>query len=179
MISFILPTLNDEAALGPALASLGPGISAGLIREVIFADGGSTDGTAAIAEAVGARLTPGPRARDARLRAAGAAARGAWLMFLDPRLRLHPDWPAGARDHIAAFPDKAGWTPLAGGGWLNLRARLTARPGSAHGLLLTATLYALVGGHGPAPDPEADLARRIGRARLRPMAVIASLRPSG
>jgi glycosyltransferase involved in cell wall biosynthesis len=179
LISFVLPTLNDERALGPALAALAPGIGAGMIREVIFADGGSTDDTPAIAEAVGARLIPGPRARDARLRAAGGAARGVWLMFLDPRLRLRADWPDAARDHLAAFPEMAGWTILRGGRWSNLRARLTARPGVAHGLLLPAALYARTGGHAPARDPEADLARRIGRARLRPTAMIASIGPSG
>lgn len=179
MISFILPTLNDERALGPALGALAPGIAAGLIREVILADAGSTDDTAAIADAVGAHVIGGPRARDARLRAAAATARGPWLMFLSPRLRLHPDWPGPARDHMIGFPDAAGWTALAGASLANLRARLTARPGAAHGLLIPAALYADVRGHGPARHPEADLARRLGRRRLRPTAMIASLAPSG
>ena len=53
-VSVVIPTLNAEAELGPCLAALGPGLQAGLLRELVISDGGSTDGTRAIAEAADA-----------------------------------------------------------------------------------------------------------------------------
>ena len=55
-LSVIIPTLNAAGDLPLCLESLLPGLEAGLIREVIVADGGSTDATAAIADACGARV---------------------------------------------------------------------------------------------------------------------------
>ena len=60
-ISVIIPTLNAAGALRrslPGIASLG---ALSMLREVIFADGGSSDETAAIAEAAGALFVEAPR----------------------------------------------------------------------------------------------------------------------
>ena len=44
-LSIVIPTYNARHTLGPALAALAQIEAVGLIKEVIIADGGSTDGT--------------------------------------------------------------------------------------------------------------------------------------
>jgi glycosyltransferase involved in cell wall biosynthesis len=124
VITILIPTRDSARLLGPTLGALAPGLSSGLIREVVFADEGSTDETAAIAEEVGARFTRAPFDP--------AAARGAWLLRLPDAARLTPNWPEALRRHIAGRPDRGGWAPLSGAPLANLRARLTVRPGPRH-----------------------------------------------
>jgi glycosyltransferase involved in cell wall biosynthesis len=182
MISIIVPTLNAAPALGPALAALAEGLREGVVRELILADGGSTDDTAEIAEAVGAQLLAGPPERAARLAAGAAVARGGWLMFVEADAPLAPDWPAAARAHIAAAPEAAGWFPLRAGpggpalgaALANFSARLLARPAPAQGLLIARPLYDHVGGHGGGA-----LIRRLGRRRLRALASVAAAPRAG
>jgi rSAM/selenodomain-associated transferase 2 len=185
MISVVIPTLDAEATLGPTLASLMPGLREGLVREVIFADGGSADATAEIAEAVGARLVTAPGGRGAQMAAGAAAARGDWLMFLHADAALSADWPEAARRHMGAHAGRAGWcdlrfdaegpAPALVARWANLRARLFALPCGDQALLLSARLYAQAGGHRPIPIMEdVALARRLGRRRLRPLGCVAT-----
>jgi glycosyltransferase involved in cell wall biosynthesis len=54
-VTVVLPALNEEAALPAALASFPPGI------DVVVVDNGSSDGTAAVAAAAGARVVTEPR----------------------------------------------------------------------------------------------------------------------
>src|SRR5205807_2351474 len=65
---------------------------AGIVREVIVADGGSSDETAAHARAAGARVVVAPRGRGSQLAAGAAAATGDWLLFLHADCRLEPGW---------------------------------------------------------------------------------------
>jgi rSAM/selenodomain-associated transferase 2 len=185
VISVVIPTLNAAPFLGPTLGALGAGITAGAIREVIFADGGSDDETAAIAEAVGADLAPAPRGRGPQLRAGAAAAKGEWLLFLHADTRLSPDWPEAMLAHAAQFPDRAGWCPLrfddAGAaaevtaGWANRRSALFGLPYGDQGLLIARRLYHTVGGHPPIPLMEdVALARALGRRRLRRLTCVAT-----
>ena len=92
MISVIIPTRNSERALVPTLAALVPGATAGLVAEVLIADGGSQDDTAAVADVAGCNfmMVEGPLAR--RLKAAASAARMPWLMFLRPGIVLDTPW---------------------------------------------------------------------------------------
>jgi glycosyltransferase involved in cell wall biosynthesis len=87
-LSVILPTLNAAADLPLALESLLPGLEAGLIREVIVADGGSTDATCAIAASTGAAVIDSAPGRGKQLRAGAEAARGEWLLFCPAWRRL-------------------------------------------------------------------------------------------
>ena len=59
-------------------------------------DGGSDDGTADIAGALGARVMSAPRGRGAQLAAGVAAARGEWLLLLHADTRLEPGWRQAA-----------------------------------------------------------------------------------
>ena len=44
-ISIVIPTLNSQNTVRKTLASLFEGIEAGIVRELIVVDGGSTDQT--------------------------------------------------------------------------------------------------------------------------------------
>ena len=83
-LSIIIPTFNEAAAIGPLLARLrAEALATPLGLELIVADGGSTDATAALAAAAGARVLACPRqGRAAQLNHGAAAARGPVLYFL-------------------------------------------------------------------------------------------------
>ena len=57
MFSIIIPTHDSERALVPTLAALVPGATAGIVREVIVADGGSRDETEQVADIAGCRVS--------------------------------------------------------------------------------------------------------------------------
>ena len=84
MFSIIIATHDSERALVPTLAALVPGATAGIVREVIVADGGSRDETEQVADIAGCRFLVSAEPLGARLKAAAATARGDWLMFLRP-----------------------------------------------------------------------------------------------
>ncbi|MCX8134520.1 MAG: TIGR04283 family arsenosugar biosynthesis glycosyltransferase [Roseococcus sp.] len=168
----MIPTLNAAARLPPLLAQL----RAAGVGEVILADGGSTDGTTALA---GARVIAAPRGRGAQLRAGTAAARGPWLLVLHADTRLGPGWeeavaaalaePGRARHFAFALDDPS---PQArrlerAVAW---RCRALALPYGDQGLLIHHGLLAAVGGYAPIPLMEdVDLVRRLGRRRLAPL----------
>ena len=104
MISVIIPTLNNERTLVPCFAALVPAVSAGVLREVAIADGGSDDDTVAVSDAAGCTILADPAVRDlgARLRQAVASARADWLLFLRPDVVLEDGWAAAADAFIAA-----------------------------------------------------------------------------
>lgn len=140
MISVIIPTRDSAAVLGPCLSALVPAAVSGLVREVILADGGSADGTLAIAEDAGARLVAGDIA------AAVATARGDWLLILPPTSRLEPGWEAEAAGHVERHAGKAACFRLAfdsASPMARLREWLASvsRPVAAQGRLIEARLH--------------------------------------
>lgn len=87
-VTVIIPALNEEESIGQVLAALrqaqDTAIPTGVTDEIIVVDGGSSDGTAAIARAGGARVIHEPRRGYGRACAAGvAAAQGNVVLFLD------------------------------------------------------------------------------------------------
>ncbi len=95
MISLIVPAYNEARYLPRLLDSVEAALRAyhgapGDI-EVIVADNGSTDGTAALAAARGCRVVPAmPRSIGATRNAGARAARGDILAFVDADSRIHP-----------------------------------------------------------------------------------------
>jgi rSAM/selenodomain-associated transferase 2 len=79
-LSIVIPALNEAAALPTLLDQLRR--QEGIEREVIVADGGSSDDTAALAQAAAARVIAAPRGRGAQMNAGARAATGAHLLFL-------------------------------------------------------------------------------------------------
>jgi glycosyltransferase involved in cell wall biosynthesis len=78
-VSVIIPTFNEAEAIGGVIREL-PG---GIVHEVIVADGGSTDGTQAIARAAGAVVLDAGRGYGRACQAGADAATCPVLVFLD------------------------------------------------------------------------------------------------
>ncbi len=182
VISVIIPTLNDERRLVPTLAALVAGAADGLIVEAIVADGGSDDGTEAVADVAGCRFVQGPADVGARLAAAAAGSKAPWLMFVRPGVVLDEGWIREVRGFLdqvnrrgeadrraAAFALGVDDYGMAAKLQL-MRARLAfllgrgARPDQ--GLLLSRGHYREIGGHAPGLDSEAALSRRLGCTRV-------------
>lgn len=170
-VSVVIPTLNEAVSLPRLLADLA---AVPVVREVIVVDGGSRDGTPALAAAAGARVIEAPVGRGSQLRAGAAAARGPWLCFLHADVRVPPD----ARDELAATAGDAGcqaavWRLAidAEGWWFRVvewgtdwRSRLGGLPYGDQGLLVRRALYERVGGHPGIPIMEdVALARALAR----------------
>ena len=128
-ISVVIPSLNAATALPACLAALVEGLQAGLIREVILSDGGSTDGTRAGrrlgAEVVSARRGAGNCGMGGR-----GAGRVALVLHADTVLAPVSDagritWRAEpkARGGSAALRS-ARFGATVGRGWANLRSDL-------------------------------------------------------
>jgi len=85
MISFIVPAYNEERLLGATLDALrAAALAIGEPYELIVADDGSTDRTAAIAAQHGAILVSVAHRQIAATRNSGARkANGDWLIFVD------------------------------------------------------------------------------------------------
>ncbi len=56
-ISIVIPTLNSQKTIKKTLVSLFEGIEAGIVRELIVVDGGSSDKTKEIVLACGGQFT--------------------------------------------------------------------------------------------------------------------------
>jgi glycosyltransferase involved in cell wall biosynthesis len=88
-ISVIIPALNEAESISAVLASIPPHSE----LEVLVVDGGSSDSTAALAVAGGARLIHEPRRGYGRACASGlAAAQGKIVVFMDADGADDPRW---------------------------------------------------------------------------------------
>jgi rSAM/selenodomain-associated transferase 2 len=152
-VAVVIPTLNE--------AELLPGLLDDLDRldlplEVIVADGGSTDGTASLARARGARIVASAPGRGRQLNAGAAGTRAPWLCFLHADVRLGPQ----AREDLAATVadptiDAAVWRLAidAEGWWFRavevgarIRDRFGGLPYGDQGLLIRRRLFDELGG---------------------------------
>jgi rSAM/selenodomain-associated transferase 2 len=98
-LSVIVPSWNEAAHLPRLAQSL---VLQGYEHEWIVTDGDSTDGSAELAERLGARVVRGARGRGAQLARGARAARGELLLFLHADARLAPGALAAL---IQAFAD--------------------------------------------------------------------------
>jgi glycosyltransferase involved in cell wall biosynthesis len=193
MISVIVPTLNAQQTLPRCFDSLIGATVQGVVRDVIVADGGSSDDTLIIADAAGARIKKAGRSRASQLEAGAAAARQDWMLFLHPETALEPGWDLEAEafitrstledPHAAAFRfavDEFDRAARRAEAFAALRCWLFKAPRGAQGLLLPKRLYKQIGGYRDVPREDVDIVRRIGARRLvmlRSRAVNKSLAP--
>jgi glycosyltransferase involved in cell wall biosynthesis len=180
MLSVVIATSNSERVLVPTLAMLVPGAMSGVVREVIVADAGSTDETLEVADVAGCTVISSSEPLAARLRAAAAAARSAWLMFLRPGALLDTTWT----DETVRFIEESERSDASAAVFrkaVSARASYPAlrevlgllvfsvfgRASPEQGLVISRRLYEELGGHrDAAADPEADLLARLGRRRV-------------
>jgi len=102
-VSVVVPAFNEERLLAGSLAAIREAMSAFDDAELIVCDNNSTDCTAEVARAAGARVVFEPVNQIARARNAGAAqASGDWLMFVDADSYPTKNLFREARDAIAA-----------------------------------------------------------------------------
>lgn len=114
-VSFVIPARNEAEHIGDCLDSIAAAVDGRWTYERIVVDHGSTDGTAAIAAAHGARVLCHPSGTVAAVRNAGVeASSGRILAFIDADIILSPGWGAGLE---------------------GLRERLEGRPGIIAGAI--------------------------------------------
>lgn len=183
-ISVIIPTLDFTPKLRDTMLSLMEGLDAGLVRELILSDGGSTDGVETMADFVGAELLIGAPGRGGQLKRGAEAAEGDWLMFLHADTWLPEGWAEIVVQHLAKSYDKAlvfslsfreakGLGPRVTAGWANLRTAWFDLPYGDQVLLISRELYDEIGGFSDLPLMEdVEIAKRLkGRIALSPLRV--------
>ena len=132
-LSIILPVLNEAAQIETRLNALTPLRDAG--TQIILADGGSTDDTAAIAAPHCDAVVLAPSGRASQMNAGAAQANGGVLLFLHADTRLPEDAMQlvlkGLARSCAAWgrfdvtiEGRSRWLPLIAA-LMNLRSRLT------------------------------------------------------
>jgi rSAM/selenodomain-associated transferase 2 len=184
VLSIIIPTLNAGKVLQPTLQALATAVN--VPHEIIVADGGSVDETAAIACDGDAIFLETQRGRGRQMAAGAQAAAGDWMLFLHADTALQAGWG----DAVQAFVDnpanryRAGYFRFALDdparaarlleGIVRLRSRLLRLPYGDQGLLIGRTFYDELGGYKGLPLMEdVDIVRRIGRSRMQPLAATA------
>ncbi|PTM98423.1 glycosyl transferase [Mycoplana dimorpha] len=96
MLTVMLECNDDEAELAQTLAALVPAAVDGLVRDVVVLDHGSRDGSADVADAAGCRFLT-----DWDLPEVIAAARGEWLLLLEPGARPLNGWVEAVAEHVS------------------------------------------------------------------------------
>lgn len=178
-LSIVIPTLDAENGLTATLDALEDARVTALDFEVIIADGGSRDGTLAVARQAGVPVIAATGGRGGQLAAGALAAQGAWLLFLHADTVPQPGWPEAVAEFMAAAENRrraaafrfvldddarAARRLEAVVAW---RGRRLGLPYGDQGLLISRAFYDALGGYRPLPIMEdVDLVRRIGRRRL-------------
>lgn len=130
-LSVVMPVLNEAAEIEAALRALAPLRERGC--EVIVVDGGSSDGTADMAQPLADRVVAAKRGRGSQMNAGAAAASGDVLLFLhaDTRLPHEADRIIGEELALSGRPWGRFDIQFSGGALplisatMNLRSRLT------------------------------------------------------
>ncbi|CUH83819.1 PGL/p-HBAD biosynthesis glycosyltransferase/MT3031 [Thalassovita mediterranea] len=186
-VSVVIPTWNAAAGLAVSLPPLMEGLQAGVIRELVVSDAGSTDDTVRIAEEVGAKLITGAPSRGGQMRRGAEVAEGDWLLFLHADTELPAGWSDHVLAHIEEAPERAAYFRLSFAerglrakwvaGWANLRSRMFGLPYGDQALLISRALYDQVGGFPDQPLMEDVAMARALKGRLSALSI--SVRTSG
>lgn len=172
LLSIVVPVLDEAAGIVRTLTALAPLRARG--AEVLVVDGGSRDGTQALAVPLCDRVIAAPRGRARQLNAGAAAARASVLLFLHADTLL----PEGADARLlGALADGARWgrfdvriegrAPMLKvvAALMNLRSRLTGIATGDQAIFVERTLFDAIGGFPDQPLMEdIEWSRRL-RAR--------------
>jgi glycosyltransferase involved in cell wall biosynthesis len=189
MLSAIIATRESERALVPTLAALVPGAVSGLLAEVVVADAGSRDATGEVADIAGCRLLVSAEPLGARLKAAAAATKTPWLMFLRAGCVPEPGWIGAAErfmetaDRLAGARQAAVFRPPGVADLLRpglaelvdlMRVAFGGGARPEQGLLIARRFYQALDGHPDGDDGDAVFLRKLGRRRIAMLAAGAS-----
>ncbi len=185
-LSVIVPVLDEAAGIVGALSALQPLRARG--HEIIVVDGGSRDGTAALAAPLADRVAVAPRGRASQMNQGAALANGDGLLFLHADTRL----PPGADQLVAEALGSEGrvWgrfdvrvegrSPLLGvvAHCMNLRSRLTGIATGDQAIFASRAAFQTLGGF-PAIALMEDIAfsrraRRLGAPACLRASVVTS-----
>ncbi len=187
LISVIIPVLNEARTLAKTLKTVDalPGD-----KEVIVADGGSSDKTVAVAEKY-ARVLNSDRGRAIQMNAGAAAARGEALLFLHADTLLPPDAleaienslkdesVAGGRFRVKL--SNPGWRFRVVGWSINARDRVLGGFTGDQAIFVRKDVFNAIGGYPQIPLMEdLEFGRRMQQAgrvlRLRQRVITSSRR---
>lgn len=170
-LSVIVPALNEEPALPATLrAARQRGVG-----EIIVVDGGSVDGTVAVADELADLVVRSERGRAVQMNAGVARASGEVLLFLHADTLLPPGYVADVVD-ACALPGVVGGrfdvdlqpsSPLLWitGELINRRSRLTRVATGDQAMFVRRDVFEAMGGFAAIPLMEdLDLSRRLKRA---------------
>ena len=170
VISVIIPTLNEAANIAATIRSAGQGGEV----EVIVADGGSTDATAAIVRDLGIRLVESLPGRALQMNTAARLAGGDILLFLHADTRLPEGYPRAVRRTLRLpFVSAGAFSLLIDARrasmrfvayWANWRSRVLGTPYGDQAIFLSAETFHDIGGYPEMPIMEDfELIRRLSR----------------
>mgnify|MGYP002780573840 CR=1 FL=1 len=183
-ISIVIPALNEASSLPSVLETLQTAANV----EVIVVDGGSSDGTAEVARAMGAKVIESARGRSHQQNQGASIAKSPILLFLHADTRLPQGFDQAIRHTLTQPGVVAGAfrlaidSPRQGLRWVewgvNLRSRFLHMPYGDQAIFLKAEVFDQLGGFPDLPMMEDfELVRRlgkVGRVAIAPSAVVTS-----
>lgn len=186
-LSIIVPMLNEAAALPGLLPQLAHWRARGC--EVLLVDGGSTDGSAAMARAAGFKVVDAERGRARQMNAGAANACGEVLLFLHADTQLPAEADAAVRAALADGRHAWGRFDVRITGrppmlrvvavLMNRRSRISGIATGDQAIFVRRAVFAVVGGFPVQPLMEdIELSRRLLR-RSRPACLRARVATSG
>ena len=183
-ISIVIPTLNSQNTVRKTLASLFEGIEAGIVRELIVVDGGSTDETREIVEECGGKFISSAASRGYQLKKGVNLAKGDFIFALHSDSVLEPGWSEIVKKYFnkdAGYYCKLSFDiihPLASmtSTWANARSLIFNLPYGDQGLLIPRKLLMENGSYSPIPIMEdVELALRFkGKLFCMPVVITTS-----
>jgi rSAM/selenodomain-associated transferase 2 len=186
-LSIIIPALDEAENIERLLAGLAPIRARG--AEIIVADGGSSDGTPALAAPWADAVIACPTGRAVQMNAGAAQARGDVLLFLHADTELPEDADTLVLDGLARSGRRWGRFDVAIEGrskllkWIahmmNWRSRMTGIATGDQAIFVTRFTFAHVGGYVEIPLMEDVALTRTLSRHGKPLALTARVRTSG
>lgn len=175
-LSVVIPALNEAAHIPALLSDLAPARAAG--AQLILVDGGSSDGTAALAAPGVDRVLSAPRGRATQMNAGARAGAGEVLWFLHADTRLPPEAPGVLLDACRKGAAWGRFDVLLSGRLpvlrlveraMSLRSCLTGIATGDQGIFVTREAFGQVGGFPEIPLMEDIALSKALRRLTRPI----------